>query len=368
MTQRSSVLVLIVAVLNMNNCMALKIFAPSKRLSVPMKLECTGTSYVDSLLPLIKKNTAEGSVVVIKYGGHAMENDELKKFFCEDIAALCKIGIFPVVVHGGGPQIAKMLTSLSIESKFVQGLRVTDSKTMEVAQMVLCGSINKEIVSLISSQPGIRGAIGLCGLDSNLIKADIVRKTIIEDGVEKVLDFGLVGDPSIVNTELLQDLINLKLVPVIAPVGSGENGRSLNINADTAAGAVAEALKADRLLLLTDVTGVLDKNKQLIEVITTTSLPTLIADGTITGGMIPKLETATESVVKGVGTVSIMDGRVRHCVLKALSGETFGTRINKFEIVCQLVGDFAFESHITGRSSITDGYVSDQLEMVMDLN
>lgn len=259
-----------------------------------------------------------------------MENDELKQFFCEDIAALSKVGIFPIVVHGGGPQIAKMLSSLNIESKFVQGLRVTDAKTMEVAQMVLCGSINKEIVGRISAQEGVRGAVGLCGLDAGLIKADIVRKVVKdENGVEQVLDFGLVGDPTEVNVDLLRDLIGLRLVPVIAPIGSGVNGRSLNINADTAAGSVAEALKADRLLLLTDVTGVLDKQKQLIASVTSSSLATLVADGTITGGMIPKLETAAESVARGVGAVSIMDGRVRHCVLRALSGEVFGTRVVK---------------------------------------
>eukprot|EP00607_Mallomonas_marina_P007283 CAMPEP_0182419178 /NCGR_PEP_ID=MMETSP1167-20130531/3579_1 /TAXON_ID=2988 /ORGANISM="Mallomonas Sp, Strain CCMP3275" /LENGTH=288 /DNA_ID=CAMNT_0024593849 /DNA_START=181 /DNA_END=1044 /DNA_ORIENTATION=+ len=285
-------------------------------------------SDVDDLITLVKSNIPAGSIVVIKYGGHAMENDELKKFFCDDIASLCKIGILPIIVHGGGPQIKKMLGNLNIESKFVQGLRVTDLKTMEIAQMVLCGAINKEIVSRISSHENIRGAIGLCGLDGRLIQAKIAKKTIInEQGEETVIDFGLVGEPTIVNTDLLRDLVALKLVPVIAPVGSGDGGQSLNINADTAAGAVAEAMKADKLLLLTDVTGVLNKEKQLIPTITSTSLSTLIEDGTITGGMIPKLETATESVLKGVGTVSIMDGRVKHAVLRALSGEIFGTKI-----------------------------------------
>lgn len=283
---------------------------------------------VISLMSLVKKSNPTGSVVVIKYGGHAMENDELKKFFCEDIAELCRAGIFPVVVHGGGPQIAKMLNSLSIESQFIQGLRVTDAKTMEVAQMVLCGSINKEIVGLISSQSDIRGAIGLCGLDANLIKAEKVRKTSKDaNGVETAIDLGLVGEPVSVNSGLLQDLLAAKLVPVVAPIGTGEGGSSLNINADTAAGAVAEALKASRLLLLTDVTGVLDKNKVLIETIKSSSLGTLVADGTISGGMIPKLETATAAVEKGVGAVSIMDGRVRHCILRALSGQAFGTSI-----------------------------------------
>ena len=271
---------------------------------------------VSDLLGKVKQSTREGSVVVIKYGGHAMENDELKKFFCEDIAALCSTGILPVIVHGGGPQIASMLKKLEIETKFVNGLRVTDEKTMQVAQMVLCGSINKEIVGMISHQGA--PALGLCGLDSRLVKA------------KQLPELGLVGEPTEVNSDLLKNLLSLKLVPVIAPVGSNEQGGgSLNINADTAAGAVAESLKADRLLLLTDVTGVLDKEKKLIPEIKSSSLQGLISDETITGGMIPKLQTATGSVLAGVGAVSIMDGRVRHCILRALSGEEFGTCIVK---------------------------------------
>lgn len=281
-----------------------------------------------NLLVSVKKNTPPGSVIVIKYGGHAMENEELKRFFCEDIAALCSTGILPVIVHGGGPQIANMLKKLEIESKFLEGLRVTDKKTMEVAQMILCGSINKDISGMISSQPGVRGAVGLCGLDGKLIQAKAIEKTVIVDGKEVKLDLGLVGDPTKVNTQLLKDLLSLALVPVIAPIGSNEiGGTSLNINADTAAGAVAESLKADRLLLLTDVTGVLDKSKTLIANIQSSSLAGLTGDGTISGGMIPKLETAVQAVEAGVGAVSIMDGRVRHCILKALSGEIFGTSI-----------------------------------------
>jgi len=174
-----------------------------------------------------------------------MENDELKKFFCEDIAALCRTGVLPVIVHGGGPQIAKMLTELKIESSFVQGLRVTNEATMAVAKMVLCGTINKEITGLISMQPGVRGAVGLCGLDGKLIQAKpIVKKTKDENGKEVVLDLGLVGDPTIVNTQMIKDLLSISLVPVVAPVGFHEGkGGSLNINADTAAGAVAEAIK-----------------------------------------------------------------------------------------------------------------------------
>lgn len=258
-------------------------------------------------------------MVVIKYGGHAMENDEAKTQFCQDIAALCRTGVLPVIVHGGGPQIAKMLASLSIESRFENGLRVTDDKTMEVAQMVLCGSINKEIVGKISTQAGVRGAIGLCGLDAGLIKARVKNPAL-----------GLVGEPTTVNTQVVRDLLSLKLVPVIAPVGCNEEGgTALNINADTAAGAVAEALGADRLLLLTDIVGVLDKNKKLIEKIPTSEFSSLVNDGTISGGMIPKLETAVQAVEAGVKVVSIMDGRVTNCLLLALSGKVFGTQIVK---------------------------------------
>ena len=294
--------------------------ARGRRLSLKAS-DAEQTEY-NKLISNVKKTTPSGSVVVIKYGGHAMENDAAKKQFCEDIGALCRTGVLPVIVHGGGPQIAKMLNNLKIESRFENGLRVTDAATMEVAQMVLCGAINKEIVGRISGQEGVRGALGLCGLDSGLIKAKIKDPAL-----------GLVGEPSSVNTKLIQDLLSLKLVPVIAPVGCNEvGGTALNINADTAAGAVAEALKADRLLLLTDIVGVLDKEKKLIETIPSTgptSLKALTADGTITGGMIPKLETGVQAVEAGVKIVNIMDGRAKNCVLQALSGQVFGTRIVK---------------------------------------
>jgi acetylglutamate kinase len=196
-------------------------------------LASSSESFDPNLLTRVQKSTSTGSIVVIKYGGHAMENAELAKYFCQDIASLCRLGILPVIVHGGGPQIAKTLKSLEIESKFVNGLRVTDPKTMEVAQMVLCGTINKDIVGMISSQAGIRGAVGLCGLDARLIEAK-----------QKDITLGLVGEPTKINTELIRDILRLKLVPVIAPIGANEvDGGSLNINADTAAGAVAEALK-----------------------------------------------------------------------------------------------------------------------------
>ena len=184
-------------------------------------------------------------MVVIKYGGHAMENEDLRQAFCEDVGILCRLGVVPVIVHGGGPQIQKMLNALHIESRFVQGLRVTDAKTMEVAQMVLCGSINKDIVASISQQAGVVGAIGLSGLDANLIRAKLAQKTMTDasTGKEVPLELGLVGEPYEVNAQLLRSFVDLQLVPVIAPVGCDDSGRSLNINADTSAGAVAEALK-----------------------------------------------------------------------------------------------------------------------------
>ena len=273
---------------------------------------------MDSLLSSVATNTPVGSVVVVKYGGHAMENDDAKKNFCEDIASLCSVGIMPVIVHGGGPQIKKMLNILGVESTFLNGLRVTNQQTMDVAQMVLCGSINKDIVRRISSLDGVRGAVGLSGIDSELIKAKVKDPAL-----------GLVGEPTVVAADVIKDILNMKLVPVIAPVGCDElDSKALNINADTAAGAVAEALQADRLLLLTDIVGVLDKDKNLIEEIRGMErFQSLCNDGTISGGMIPKLETAVQATQNGVGVVSITDGREKNCVLKALSGTTFGTKI-----------------------------------------
>eukprot|EP00981_Chlorochromonas_danica_P003467 scaffold654_cov207-Ochromonas_danica.AAC.52 len=273
-----------------------------------------------SLVERVKQNVKPGSVVVIKYGGHAMDNEALKELFLEDVAELYRtVGVTPVIVHGGGPQIAQMLTTLNVPSQFVDGLRVTDTATMDVAQMVLCGSINKQLVRRISSKKGVKGAVGLSGLDSKLIEASI-----------KDPKLGLVGEPSRVNTELIHGLVQLGYIPVIAPVGYNIDGSgSLNCNADTAAGAVAEALKANVFLLLTDIVGVLDKEKKLIENLSVARVQELRADGTIFGGMIPKLETATRAVEAGVGAVSIMDGRIEHGILRALSGEKFGTVIHK---------------------------------------
>ena len=275
---------------------------------------------VGRLIEDIKLKHKDGSIVVIKYGGHAMESSELKELFCEDIADLYRhTGIVPVIVHGGGPQIAGMLKALNIESEFVDGLRVTNEATMEVAQMVLCGSVNKEISAKLSRKTGVKGALGLAGMDCTIISATRKDKKL-----------GLVGEPVAVNSDIVKSFLKMGLVPVIAPIGvDAVDGTCLNVNADTAAGAVAEALKADTLLLLTDVVGVLDKDKKLIDKIPSSSLGALTEDGTIRGGMIPKLVTAAKAVEAGVGAVSIMDGREKHCVLRALSGQKFGTIIIK---------------------------------------
>lgn len=269
------------------------------------------------LLQRVQDNVKPGSIVVVKYGGHAMENDNLKDAFLDDIASLYRMGIVPVIVHGGGPQIAHALKQMQVESTFVDGLRVTDSKTLDVAQMVLCGSINKDLVRRIGRKADVKGAIGLCGLDSNLLVASIKDPRL-----------GYVGEPEKVNSDFIKELLALRIIPVIAPIATNSDGSgSLNVNADTAAGAVAEALKADVFLLLTDIVGVLDKSKNLIPRLPAGEIAGLRADGTISGGMIPKLETASSAISEGVGRVSIMDGRLDHSVLKALSGLDFGTVI-----------------------------------------
>lgn len=269
------------------------------------------------LIQRVQDNIKPGSIVVVKYGGHAMENDNLKDAFLDDIASLYRMGIVPVIVHGGGPQIAHALKQMQVESTFVDGLRVTDSKTLDVAQMVLCGSINKDLVRRIGRKANVKGAIGLCGLDSNLLVASIKDPRL-----------GYVGEPEKVNADFIRELLALQIIPVIAPIATNSDGSgSLNVNADTAAGAVAEALKADVFLLLTDIVGVLDKSKTLIPRLPAGDIAGLRADGTISGGMIPKLETASSAISEGVGRVSIMDGRLEHSVLKALSGLDFGTVI-----------------------------------------
>ena len=252
---------------------------------------------------------------VIKFGGHAMGEAELAHQFARDIVLLKQVGIHPVVVHGGGPQIAAMLKRLEIKSEFINGLRVTDQATVEVVEMVLSGSINKQIVAAINAAGGF--AVGLSGKDGHLIRARKLRRTIKDpdSSIEQILDLGLVGEPSEVNPHILNHFLKSDIIPVIAPIGMGASGETYNINADTAAGAVAAATKATRLLMLTDVAGVLDAQGHLIPDMTATQARALIADGTIRGGMIPKVETCLEAVDAGVQAAVILDGRVPHALL-----------------------------------------------------
>lgn len=256
--------------------------------------------------------------VVVKYGGHAMGNDELALQFAADIVLLKQVGMHPIVVHGGGPQIGRMLERLAIKSEFVDGLRVTDKETVEIVEMVLSGAINKGIVAAINAAGG--RAIGLSGKDGGLIQARQLRRTRIDpdSNIEKVLDLGFVGEPVKVEGEMLRRLVAQDLIPVVAPIGAGPNGETFNINADTAAGAVAAAVDASRFMLLTDVEGVLDKEGRLMPELTVAEAQALIADGTISGGMIPKIETCIEAVRGGAGGAVIIDGRVQHGVLLEL--------------------------------------------------
>ncbi len=263
----------------------------------------------------------EDKTIVVKYGGHAMGDISLGRAFARDIALLKQSGIDPIVVHGGGPQIGAMLAKMGIESKFEGGLRVTDQKTVEIVEMVLAGSINKEIVALINAEG--EWAIGLCGKDGNMVFAEKARKTIKDpdSNIERVLDLGFVGEPVEVDRKLLDLLAHSEMIPVIAPVAPGRDGHTYNVNADTFAGAIAGAVKAARLLFLTDVPGVLDKNKNLIKELSVSEARKLIADGTISGGMIPKVETCIEALQRGVEGVVILNGKTPHVVLLELLTE-----------------------------------------------
>ncbi|MEO0465984.1 MAG: acetylglutamate kinase [Pseudomonadota bacterium] len=264
-----------------------------------------------------------GQTIVIKYGGHAMIDPELAKGFARDVVLLKQFGINPVVVHGGGPQIANQLERLGIQSEFKDGLRVTDGDTMDVVEMVLSGSINKAIVRAINLAGG--RAVGLSGSDARLIHARKVSRKVKTEGsaMEEVVDLGYVGEPVAIDPSVLKAFSesDAPLIPVVAPVGVGEDGARYNINADTAAGAVAEALGASRLLLLTDVVGVLDSRKDLIRELSVSDIPKLIEDRVAAGGMIPKLETAAQAVQNGVGAAVILDGRAPHALLLELFTE-----------------------------------------------
>ena len=260
-------------------------------------------------LPYMRRYS--GKTFVIKYGGHAMGDAELAQIFARDIVLLKQVGIHPVVVHGGGPQIGRMLDRLQIRSEFIDGLRVTDAETVEIVEMVLSGSINKEIVAAISAAGGT--AVGLSGKDGQLIMAQKLTRS--RRGGEASPDLGYVGEPTEVNVNMLTRLEQAGMIPVIAPIGAGPDGATFNINADTVAGIVAAAAKATRLLLLTDVTGVLDKAGNLIAELTVSRARELIADGTISGGMIPKIETCISAIEGGLEAAVIIDGRVPHALL-----------------------------------------------------
>jgi acetylglutamate kinase len=267
-------------------------------------------------LPYMQRYDEE--TVVVKYGGHAMGEEELARAFARDIVLLEQTAINPVVVHGGGPQIQAMLARLGIKSEFAAGLRITDAATVEIVEMVLAGSINKQLVGYINEAGG--RAIGLSGKDGNMVLAHKVNRSVVDPDshIEKVVDLGFVGEPEKVDTTVLSQLLGRDLIPVLAPVATSANGGTFNVNADTFAGAIAGALKAKRLLLLTDVPGVLDASKSLIRELSINEARRLIADGTISGGMIPKVETCIYALEQGVEGVVIMDGKVPHSVLLEL--------------------------------------------------
>jgi acetylglutamate kinase len=277
----------------------------------PQDMEKTET--LIEALPYLRKYA--GKTFVIKYGGHAMGETRLAESFAQDVVLLKKIGIHPVVVHGGGPQIGRMLERLGIKSQFVDGLRVTDAQTAQIAEMVLAGSINKEVVTFINRAGGT--AIGLSGKDAHMVVARKLTRTKRDpdSNIEKVMDLGFVGEPESVDIKVLEQLRDSNIIPVIAPVAVDALGHTYNINADTMAGAIAGALKAARFFLLTDVPGVLAKDKTLLSDLTPDKINALLADGTISGGMIPKIETCLAALAQGVNAAVILDGRVPHAML-----------------------------------------------------
>jgi acetylglutamate kinase len=270
-------------------------------------------------LPYMQRYDEE--IVVVKYGGHAMGEEHLAREFARDIVLLEQTAINPIVVHGGGPQIEAMLKKVGVQSQYAAGLRITDAKTLEIVEMVLAGSINKQMVGYINEAGG--KAVGLCGKDGNMVIARKLTRTVIDPDseIEKVIDLGFVGEPDKVDATVLDEILGRKLIPVLAPVAAAADGGTFNVNADTFAGAIAGALSAKRLLLLTDVPGVLDKSKKLIKELSVNEARRLIADGTISGGMIPKVETCIDALERGVEGVVIIDGKVPHAVLLELFTE-----------------------------------------------
>jgi acetylglutamate kinase len=286
-----------------------------RNLRIMARWRSTAAILVEALPYILKY---DGKTIVVKFGGNAMEGGAVAKDFAQDIVLMKQTGMEPVIVHGGGPQIGAMLKRLAIPSTFIDGLRVTDKEAMEVVEMVLTGTINKQIVTGINAAGG--HAVGLSGKDGNLILARKLKRTKIDptSGETKNIDLGHVGEPSNINPEVLTTFLRSNLVPVIAPVGVGRDGETYNINADTVAGSVASAMRAERLVLLTDVEGVLDNDGKLIPYLTLREARALIENGTISGGMIPKIETAIEAVESGVKAAVILDGRIPHVLLLEL--------------------------------------------------
>ncbi len=274
------------------------------------------TNVLSEALPYLQRFV--GKTIVVKYGGNAMIEEALQNSFARDMVMLKMVGINPIVVHGGGPQIGKLLAKLEIESNFVEGMRVTTGETMDVVEMVLGGLVNKQIVNLINQNGG--KAIGLTGKDGQLIHAKKLRVTKRTPDLEKteIIDIGHVGEVESINTQVLDMLTNSDFIPVIAPIGVGSDGASYNINADLVAGKVAEVLRAEKLILLTDIAGLLDKQGNLLTGLSTEQVDALIADGTIYGGMLPKIQCALEAVHGGVTSAHIIDGRVPHATLLEL--------------------------------------------------
>lgn len=278
-------------------------------------------------LPYIQKFT--GRTVVVKYGGNAMVDEALKQSFARDIVLMKLVGINPIVIHGGGPQIGSLLERLNIESSFVDGLRVTDSQTMDVVEMVLGGLVNKEIVSLLNQNQG--KAVGISGKDGNLIRAKKLRiRRKDSKPADQSIDIGQVGEVVSINTEILDVMKNSDFIPVIAPIGTDSDGASYNINADSVAGEIASVLGAEKLILLTNIAGVQDKEGNVLTGLSIKQVDALIADKTIQGGMLPKVECALNAVKKGVTSATIVDGRVEHAVLlEIFTDEGVGTLISK---------------------------------------
>ena len=283
------------------------------------KLQRKAATLVEAL-PYMRKYS--GETFVIKYGGHAMGDAKLARQFAEDITLLRQVGINPVIVHGGGPQIGEMLSRLAIESEFIDGLRVTTKATVEVAEMVLCGSVCKSIVADINAVGG--RAIGLSGKDSHLVTARKVErsKPDPDSNLEKAIDLGFVGEPAVVDASILRQSLENGIIPVVSPIAMGEDGNTYNINADTMAGAIAGALQARRFVLLTDVPGVLDDDSEMIAELSETDIQELKESGVISGGMIPKVETCLNALRQGVAGAVILDGRVKHAILLEIFTES----------------------------------------------